>query len=208
MKNYLEHPADEVLERFLLHGSDEEEVEVVETHVMACESCVTRLETLETEIAATKLALQNVRLDEAARSTAPQTANWRSWFSMPKLSLAGACAAVALGVLITPEFLSHSAPVAQVSLVAYRGLETPVLPKDRPLHINLNASELASNAVDVELVNADGIRNWRGTAAIQENLVSVNVPRIKQAGQYFFRLYSPSSNGESELLREFAVQVK
>ena len=59
-KLYQEHPTEEVLERFILNTSSEDELESVETHILACEHCVNQLETIETDIAATRLALQNV----------------------------------------------------------------------------------------------------------------------------------------------------
>jgi hypothetical protein len=55
---------EEALERFLLHQSRDEELEVLESHILACESCVTRLEDLEVWLAVTKLAL-NAALSRA-----------------------------------------------------------------------------------------------------------------------------------------------
>ena len=57
---YREHPSEEALERFLLNMSPEEEVEGFETHILACGYCIEQLETLETQIAATRLALQTL----------------------------------------------------------------------------------------------------------------------------------------------------
>lgn len=208
MMNYLEHPAEEVLERFLLHRCGDEELDVVETHIMACEPCVVRLETMEVELAATKLALQNMRIQEAEKAAAPKTASWRTWFTVPTLSTAGALAALAIGVMVAPQFTHRSLPVAQVSLIAYRGLETPLVPKNRDLHVSLNANDLTENTVKVELVNDRGQVTWKGTEPVHDNQVTVNVPHISTDGSYFFRLYAPASQGEGELLREFAVQVK
>ena len=55
-----DHPAEEALERFLLHHSRQEELELLEIHILGCEACVNRLEKLEPEIAATKLALEHL----------------------------------------------------------------------------------------------------------------------------------------------------
>ena len=57
MQPLFEHPSEETLERFLLHQSQQAEIEAVETHILACPSCVARLEIMETHIAATKIAL-------------------------------------------------------------------------------------------------------------------------------------------------------
>ncbi len=206
---YLEHPAEDVLERFLLHQSDERELETVETHVLACESCVTRLENLELQIAAIKVALQNLHQEKVAKAVArQQTAGWRSWLTMPRLSMAGAVAVLALGIGVIPQFINQNAPVAQVSLVAYRGLETPVVPKDHKLHVHLNANDLTDKAVRIELVDEQGKALWKGTAAVRQDEVEVNVPKISETGTHFFRLYAQNSGGPDELLREFAFQVK
>jgi anti-sigma factor RsiW len=208
MRNtYLEHPAEEILERFLLHNSGEEELDTVETHILSCESCVTRLETLETQIAATKLALQNIHQQEVAKAVAKQQAPSRKWFTLPRLSMTGAVAALALGIGIAPQFTRHNAPVAQVSLLSYRGL-TPNVPRDHQLRVHLNAKHLNENNVTVQLVNDHGSQLWKTTAAVKQDEIEVNVPQISEAGTRFFRIYAPSTNGEGELLREFAFNVR
>jgi hypothetical protein len=205
---YLEHPAEDVLERFLLHQSNEEETEVVETHFLACESCVTRLENLEMQIAAIKLALQEVHKEQVAKAVARERATWRNWFTVPRLSMVGAVAALALGVFLAPQFTGRSTPVAQISLVAYRGLETPTVPKDHQLHVHLNATDLNRTSVQVELVDDRGSQLWKATAPVHQDEIDVNVPQISETGTHFFRIYAPGSGGDEELLREFAFQVR
>lgn len=207
MNQYLEHPAEEALERFLLHQSSDEELDVVETHILACESCVTRLENLEVEIAATKLALQEMKNEEAARDFARQPGFFQKWFSTRALSFAAGCAALVLGIAIIPQ-LRHAAPAADVTLVAERGIETTVLPKDRPLHVTLDANDLNVSQVKVELADANGNPVWHGNAPVEDGHVVVNVPRIKVAGEHFIRLYSPAANGQADLLHEYAFNIK
>ena len=57
---YLDHPAEEVLERFLLSHCSENELCEVETHILYCEACVDHLERLEIEITAVKRFLQKM----------------------------------------------------------------------------------------------------------------------------------------------------
>lgn len=59
-QTHLEHPDEEALERFLLNMSPDEEREILETHVLACESCLDQLDALEIDIAATRLALSKL----------------------------------------------------------------------------------------------------------------------------------------------------
>lgn len=57
----LGHPSEEALERFLLDSLEGPELVQLERHILACESCVTRLEEIEVMLAATKLALRHLR---------------------------------------------------------------------------------------------------------------------------------------------------
>ncbi len=206
-ESYLKHPTEEALERFLLQHANEEELEVVETHILACESCVTRLEDLELHIAATKLALQQVRSEQLAKQAAKQKANWKSWATVPRLSWAGGLAVLALGVAVVPQMTHpHSADVA---LSAYRGLENSTVPGGQPLHVSLNANDLPSGPVNVELVDNHGQKVWQGAASVANDKVEVSVPQIGKTGTHFLRLYAlKRGNAESQLLREFVFQVK
>ena len=210
MNNHLEHPGEEILERFLLHQSAEDELETVETHILACDSCVARLESLEIEVAATKLALQELHLRETARTyaAAQRKTSWHSWLTTPKLAVAGGVAALALGLLIVPRFGTHSAAAADVNLIAYRGLETPVVPKSHPLHVNLNAEDLNESQVLVVLVDSLGKEEWRGTTSVAQDHAVVTIPQIPETGEHYLRLYPTLAGKRVTLLREFAFQVK
>ena len=208
--SYLNHPAEEALERYLLNQSPEDEVDVVETHILACHGCVSRLETLEAQIAAMRTALLELQQQSAAAAVGQQHRSWKTWFTVPHMAWAGAAAvAVAAGLAITPQFVRHSAPAAEVSLFAYRGLESPVVPEGRPLHIHFNAADLPDGPVLVQLVNYNGAELWKSSGVVRQDRVDVTAPKITNAGSYFFRLYETGQNGrEGELLREFSFQAK
>lgn len=195
--SYRDHPGKEALERFLLHQCSEDELEVVETHVLACESCVDQLEALELDIAATKIALQNLEAAPPRKQMAKAAGAWRSWFTIPRLSLASGFAALACGAILLS--VPHD-----VALTAYRGTETAIVSEWRPLHMHLNAADLSEGPIQVELVDRLGSPLWKGASAVRRDTVDVHLPRIKQSGNHFLRLYSP----QGELLREYAFQVK
>src|SRR5205823_12460915 len=131
---HLEHPTEEALERFLLHQSEEPEIALVETHILACESCVDRLEALEMQIAATRIALAELQRDSHAKQATSEKRSWRGWFGIGGLSFAGAAACAVLAIaLFTP---------AQVQLSAYRGTETSSVPEWRPLHMHLQTADI------------------------------------------------------------------
>ncbi len=199
---YLEHPSEEAMERFLLNMSPEEELEALETHVLACSYCVEQLEHLETQIATTRLALQMLEADRATKKSVDRTSRWKSWFNIPRLSLAGACAALAAGAIIL------SIP-RDVNLTAYRGTETALASEGRPIRLHLNASGLAEGPVSVELVLNNGSIAWKGTSVIRHDTAAVTLPRITKSGHYFVRLYtSPPDASGGELLREFAFTAR
>jgi hypothetical protein len=204
---YREHPSEEALERFLLNTSSEEELETLETHVLACEQCVDQLETLEIQIAATRLALRKLETEQALERSVSQPSRWRGWFTIPKLSFASAVAAMAIGVI------SFSIP-RDVSITAYRGAETAIVSEGRPLHMHLNAAGLAPGSIEVELADNNGSIVWKGTSSVRRDTkdhdtVDVNLPRITKSGPHFLRLYSmPQAGTEGSLLREFALEAK
>lgn len=207
---YLDHPAEEALERFLLHQSPEEEIEVVETHILACPSCVVRLEELETHISAMKTALREFERQTAPTQAAAPSRGWKSWFTMPHLAWASAAAAAIAAVLIvTPQMTRQASPAVDVNLSAYRGVEVASVPAGRPLHVHLNATDLPAGPVLVQLVDLTGAELWKTEGVIRDDQVNVTAPKISHAGSYFLRLYAPARrNQERQLLREFSFQAK
>jgi hypothetical protein len=120
--------------------------------------------------------------------------------------MAGGIAAIALVIVVAPQLRNGNAAMVQVTLSAYRGQETTVAPKGKPLHVVLNAADLTEGNVAVELVDAVGKQQWKGTTVVRQDRAEVDLPKIAQPGNYYFRLYAPQS--QAELLREFSFQVK
>jgi hypothetical protein len=207
MQQYIEHPTEETLERFLLHQMQEEELESIETHILSCDSCVTRLEELEVQIAATKVALAELHNQTVAENYAKEKSSRWTWFTSHGWSLAGATAALALAITVVPKF-AHVSPY-ETEVSAYRGSETVTVPAGRSLLLHLNAKDLSAENVSVELVNADGNQVWKGNDVVSHNQVDAKLPEISHKGSYLVRLYSSSKNGTSgDLLREFSLDVK
>jgi hypothetical protein len=200
-----DHPNEDALERLLLNQSDEEELEIVETHILGCESCVTRLEGLELNLAAMKMALETFQAEQLQKQAQPAApvSFWKSWLTIPKLSFAGAAlAACALAV-------SWVEVPRQVTLMSYRGAETTQVAEFRPLQLHLNAHDLTAGPVRVELVTGGGNKLWEGPATIQKDTVNVRVPRLTASGTYYVRILAAQpASGEDELLREFSIKAK
>jgi anti-sigma factor RsiW len=206
--SYLDHPSEESLERFLLHHAQEDELERVETHILSCEACVTRLEELEIQLAAVKLALHEV--SQELKPAAAKERRFRSdWFTFRTLSWASAVAVLALTVTVAPRFVSRAPAAVDVSLSATRGSSGSAVPLGKALHLHLSAPDIASGPVQVVMVDGNGSEVWRGAANAQDDRVNVAVPRLDQPGAHFLRLYAMSTNNKpGDLLREFPFDVK
>lgn len=202
---YRDHPSEDALERFLLKQSDEEEIEAIETHYFACEACVTRLEALELDLAAKKLAIQTYLAEQAVKLSQPVTKqkNWFGWFTPKGLSFAAA--AMAAGCLAVA-FVSVP---RDVSLVAARGNETKVVSEWLPLRLHLQARDLKAGPVNVKFVDKTGNQVWQGPAMVTNEEIEVNTPRIKAAGDFLVQVYSLSADTTpADLMREYKIQVK
>ena len=200
---YLDHPSEDALERYLLNTATETELETIETHFLACDACVTRLEALTEEVTVMKTALASL---EAEPKKAPKTSApfWRNWFSIPNLSLAGAAAALILAVMSAPSFIPTN-----VDLSAHRGSSVVVVPEDRPLALNLQGLDLGSGLRTVEVVNGTGQPVWNGTTKALNNEAHFSIPRLKEKGIYFIRFYAPAqADSDRQLLQEFQVEAK
>ena len=202
MYSYFDHLPVDVLERFILQRSSEREIERVETHILACASCVSVLENLELEIAATKLALEQVAAQELQRTFELKQRKpgfWSFWFSIPVLSWAGAgLAACALCLLA---FVP-----ANIEMSAERGIASVVVPEWRHAHVRFLDEGLPAGPLRAEVVNETGAVVWSGDAQDEPGAVKVNLPRFITPGHFYARLYT--AGPDHELLTEFPFQVR
>jgi hypothetical protein len=201
-ESFRDHPSEEALERFLLNTLHEEETESLETHVLACESCVEQLETLETQIAATRFALRKLEARQFRQRTAGKSGGWKRWFTIPSLSFAAGASAAAAGALL------FSIP-RDVTITAFRGTETAIVSEGRPLRMHLHEVRLNPGTVAIELADHQGSVVWQGTSVVRHDQIEVTLPRITHSGAHFLRLYSTLESGSpGVLLREFSLNAQ
>lgn len=207
--NSFDHPTDEMFERLVLHRSEQTELEILESHLLACDSCLSRVKDLRNQIIATKLALQTIKRKQAARAAAKIRLARLNQLTPTVLSLP-VIAGVLIGVLfLIPPGIRKNASIAKVSLSVYRESEQAVLPQGRPVHVTLDAAGLPNAPVVVEIVDPLGSKLWRGDAAVFREKAEILVPQITQSGVYLLRLYSaPVRDKKSEILMEFVFHVK
>jgi hypothetical protein len=224
---YLKHPDDEALERFLLRHSDDQELEILETHILACDTCITRLEALELQIADMKAALSASEEKRIQNELDTARAPRKNWFGLPTLSWAGAaaCGVLALGLTVIPHVLRKSQPASNgsspvtdfalcsgsdrdVNLATCRGSESATLPGNHPLNLRVATTDIPQGPVDVQVVNGSGDEVWQGQTTVKEERAEVRLPPLSASGPYFLRFYARSAGTERELLREFRFEVK
>jgi hypothetical protein len=206
---HFEHPTEEALERFALNNCEDEELERLETHILACEFCTTRLESLDTEVSVMKIALADMQRDAKAQERQTTRRSWTQWFSGPRLAWSCSVLAVALAVAVVPRVLPPDANAATVNLSAYRGLEFAAVPVNKPLRLRVNAVGLDHDHLSAQMVNSEGSQVWSGPAELKGDTVELTVPKIRLQGPHYLRLYARDAAGQrGELLREFALQAK
>lgn len=214
---FQDHPSEESLERYLLHQSSSGELDTIETHILACDDCVARLEKAELYIATMRTALREMK--ETQKREAPAVspaASWidrtTGWLTPLRLSWTAGVAVLIAALIVAPAQFAHRSPVsaASVNLAAWRGAESVSVPSRRPLNVRLNSIDLPDGPVGVQLVDGLGREVSHGSASINQESAQVSLPALHTPGTYFLRLYSISDtkSGQRDLLREFAFQAK
>lgn len=198
VQDFLAHPTEETLELYALAHCEEQETELVETHLLMCENCRDQLDAVEQQIAVMKLALQAIESERIAKEQKAAARSWHNWFTMPRLSFAGAAAfAVLCGIAFVP---------ASVQVTADRDRQIVTLPEWRPLHIALKTSDIPNGAVKLEVVNERGSSIWTGKGYVANEHIDISLPRMTQPDTYFLRLYNAGQPGQ--LLREVSFAVR
>jgi hypothetical protein len=204
-----DHPTDEMLERLLLHRSQNSEREVLESHMLACPSCLVRVEDLQDQITATKLALQKIKTKRAARAASSAQLARLKQLAPPILLSSLALAVLTVGLFLIPHGVQENGSIAKVSLSVYRDSEHAVLPQGRPAHVTIDAADVPDGPVLIEIVNPLGAEIWRGHATVFREKAEILAPPITHIGVYLLRLYPPGTRQEkSEILTEFVFHVK
>jgi hypothetical protein len=200
----LGHLTESALEEYAFQRLPEDQIELTETHLLACESCVNRLEEMETYIGAMKRGLRALQADQTLNHvvTVPSTL-----LRFPSLRWAAVAALLAVGVCV-PVLVRNNAPTALVSLHAYRGSEAVTVPRLRETTLLIDARDLPREAVRVQVVDAFGAVVWTGTTKIEGDSARVVLPAQAKNGAYFLRVYGADSKPYGNLLREFAFDVR
>jgi methionine-rich copper-binding protein CopC len=212
--NIRSHAPEEWLERYSMRRLTEGEAESLEDHLMFCQWCQTKLESVESFLFVAREASRRVR-EESLNARTSKTF-WsrlsglsltsifaadsrRGWYALPATAAAMAC--LALFFMIPP---AQDAGYQQVRLEAVRGTETNSVSSRQPLEITLNLEGLTvSPAYRVEIVSSTGTRNTESLVEAKGNSLTLRVKSKLAPGQYWVRLYVP---GTQNPIREFSLR--
>jgi hypothetical protein len=93
-------------------------------------------------------------------------------------------------------------------LVAERGNETTAVREWLPLDLHLQAADISTGPVTVEIVNHAGKQIWQHEAKVVNGEINVRAPRLTASGNYLVRVYTPSA-GDSvgDLVHEYSMKT-
>ena len=184
------HSSEDELELYVRGQLTPDRVDVLEEHLLVCESCRTALDEAVVYHRTMRAGL--------AHTEEFRPRGWLQWMVTPSFPLA---AAVLVIVAAAGWFITRpSAPrvqLATIELIAMRG-DMPVI--DRAWETELRLKDLADFAGDVEMVDANGRPVWKGTVTSDGIL---RVSKTLAEGTYFVRAYQGS-----KLVHEYGFRVR
>src|SRR5690349_18362285 len=188
--NIGKHPADDVLESYLLNRLPEAQVASVEEHLLVCSRCQTQVEQIEEFILVTKAALsprQTKPMGLAARASSRGALN--SWITVPLF--AGLAAAAFAAIFIPLHNSKLTPPPAEVRLQTLRGSEAlpPHVSAAGGLVLYLDTTGLSRGGdYTIHLIDSHGSPVWAGTPQPAETQIRVDVKTRIRPGRYWVRL--------------------
>ena len=183
------HLTEDALEVYSLGRlSSEEDIAVVEEHILVCGYCQTRLEKMDGFVEAAVAGAKAVAAN-------PEPNKFRNYLPI-------AIAASAALMVFVPGLLEQSTEPASIDLVAVRNETRPVAPAHKSLNLKPDLTGLSAASYDWELSGVDGQLKSSGKLDLSSGRLSVSG---LEAGQYWLRL---KSGGQQEILREFSLSVK
>jgi anti-sigma factor RsiW len=201
---FVSHPSEDEWEEYALGRLPEKELARVEEHLLACASCQSTLEGVDSFI-------------QSMRSASPHAVEPPMFVpsrGIPKLERwipfqpRAVMAALALGLVLASVFLVRSRselPVAFVTLASFRGEATASAPLGRALNLEISQSDIPLEvSYTVEVVTQSGNSQWKGAPERTGGKLIGRLPRGLGKGTYWVRLFGP----RAELIREFGLRVE
>ncbi len=177
-------------------SSSQEEIALIEEHLLICEGCQDRLRESDDYVLAMRGASEQSRRYE--RSSKGREWRFPAWF--PALTAVACCLLLAV---IAFRFVRPPGPAVAISLSALRSNGAGIAaPSGRELILHPDLTGLAENPTyRLEIVDGTGRPVRQGTLVRVHN--EIKVPGLG-AGLYFVRVYLPAG----ELLREYGLEIQ
>jgi hypothetical protein len=183
------HLTEDALEVYSLGRlSSEEDIAVVEEHILVCGYCQTRLEKMDGFVAAAVAGAKSVAADPAPDKS-------RNYLPI-------AIAASAALLVFLPGVFEQNNQQTSIDLVAVRNENKLTAPAHTSLNLKLDLTGLSATAYDWELSGIDGKVQSSGKLDLSSGRLVISG---LDAGQYWLRL---KTAGQQEILREFSLLVK
>jgi hypothetical protein len=183
------HLTEDALEVYSLGRlSSEEDIAVVEEHILVCGYCQTRLEKMDGFVAAAVAGAKSVAADPAPDKS-------RNYLPI-------AIAASAALMVFLPGVFEQNNQQASIDLVAVRNENKLTAPAHTSLNLKPDLTGLSATAYDWELSGIDGKLQSSGKLDLSSGRLVISG---LDAGQYWLRL---KTAGQQEILREFSLSVK
>lgn len=183
------HLTEDALEMYSLGRlSSEEDIAVVEEHILVCGHCLTRLETMDSFVQAAVAGATAV----AANPEPNRPVNY----------LPIALAASAAAIFLVPGLIQQTAEPANIDLVAVRNETKIRAPAGRTLQLKPDLTGLTETGYDWELSGIDGQLKMRGKLDLATGKLRISG---LSADQYWLRL---KAAGHQDILREFSLLVQ
>jgi hypothetical protein len=202
----IKHIDADRLEAYAMNTMAQEEIPIVEEHLLFCASCLDQLEAIEKYDRAIQGAAKRIREEEIK---APATAGiWdlvRDWFHTPAPMWAGALAAACLILVVGLQLREKPGAPVDVTLEAVRGSVTGTAPAGHALHLRLDSKGVPdSSGWRIEIVDEDGSRVWTGAGVASDTAITASVDKSFRPGIYFVRLLLEGNDP----VREYQLTVK
>jgi hypothetical protein len=180
---------------------------------MFCQACLDRVEEEEQFASSFRAAARRME-DESLKAAfdGPRPGAWTrvwAWLRRPfgaGVGLAFVGAAAVLTLAVAPSLREQ--PAMELTLLAERGLAASAGPEaeaGRPLKLNLDASGLPGQTLELELATMNNTVVLESQGVATGNIIRWELGRGLNAGTYWVRVLQPQDN---TLLREFALTVK
>jgi hypothetical protein len=183
------HLTEDALEVYSLGRlSSEEDIAVVEEHILVCGYCQTRLEKMDGFVAAAVAGAKSVAADPAPDKS-------RNYLPI-------AIAASAALLVFLPGVFEQNNQQTSIDLVAVRNENKLTAPAHTSHNLKLDLTGLSATAYDWELSGIDGKVQSSGKLDLSSGRLVISG---LDAGQYWLRL---KTAGQQEILREFSLLVK